>query len=115
MAEEGRSRVTPSCRIPASGIRNLHNSAVSAISRKNKGKLTEEQVGTVDDPPANEATDGRQVDQPTEDGDSTAGDGHEGEEGEKRLSARGLSLRRCIRMKEDSRRRQLKLMEDHPP
>ena len=52
---------------------------------------TEEQVGAVNGPPTDETTDGRQVDQPIEHGVSTTGDGHEGQEGEERLSAHSLS------------------------
>ena len=54
---------------------------------------TEEQVGAVNGPPTDETTDGRQVDQPIERGVSTTGDGHEGQEGEERLSAHSLSGR----------------------
>jgi hypothetical protein len=65
---------------------------ISAFSQQSEGRLTKAQVCAVNDPPANETTDGRQIDQPTEDGGSTAGDSHEGQEGEKRLSVYPLSL-----------------------
>ena len=63
----------------------------SAISQKNKGELTKEQVSAVYRPRAEETTDGCQVNQPTEHGGGTAGDGHEGEEREERLSIHSLS------------------------
>jgi len=49
-------------------------------------RLTKAQVSAVHDPPPNETTDSRQVDQPTKNGCSTAGNSHEGQEGEERLT-----------------------------
>ena len=52
------------------------------IPRENEREPTEEQVSAVHDPPTDETTDSREVDQPAEHGGSATGDGHEGQERE---------------------------------
>ena len=93
MAEGNCSSRVPSCRIPVSCIRSLNDGVNLSHLLSERRELTEAQVSAVNDPPTYETTDGRQVDQPAEDSRSTAGDGHEGQEREERLSVHALSSR----------------------
>jgi len=92
MAEGNCSSRASFCQIPVSCIRSLNDGVSLSHFLGERRRLTEAQVSAINDPPAYETTDGRQVDQPAEDGRSTVEDSHEGQEGEERLSVHALSL-----------------------